>query len=216
MCCCTFTTLSGASLCALSAHSDAVHGLAWLGSQGASDGLLLSGCDKGVVVAHDMRMSSRAWTLALPPHLFDGSKPGICCLTASTRDHSNSASEGIVIAGCTGGFICVIDASTRSVIAAHRPHTDDVRAIALNGLSPKRTGEVSFGLVTTSFDGLGAVWNVARSDCTTKSAYSFQLEAMLKGHGDKILGVASTARNNVLEVITTGADGKAILWTPRT
>ena len=207
--------LLGASLCALSAHSDAVHGLAWLGSQGASDGLLLSGCDKGVVVAHDMRMSSRAWSVVLPPHLFDGSKPGICCLTASLNDHSNAPGDGIIIAGCTGGFICVIDANTRSVVASHRPHTDDVRAIALHGLPPKRIGEAPFGLVTTSFDGLGAVWNIASSDNTEKNVYSFQLEAMLKGHGDKILGVASTTRNNVLEVITTGADGKAILWTPK-
>ena len=203
-------------MCALSAHSDAVHGLAWLGCEGGSDGLLLSGCDKGVVIAHDMRMSTRAWSVVLPPHLFDGSKPGICCLAASLHDHSNAASDGIIFAGCTGGFVCIIDASTRSVVAAHRPHTDDVRAIALHGYPPTRAGEVSFGLVTTSFDGLGAVWNIARGDSTDKCVYSFQLEAMLKGHGDKILGVASTTRNNVLEVITTGADGKAILWTPRT
>jgi hypothetical protein len=39
-----------------------------------------------------------------------------------------------------------------------------------------------------------------------------KLNYMLKGHTDKVLGVSTKLHNGVLDVITTGADGKVISW----
>lgn len=166
-------------------------------------------------MAHDTRMSSPAWTLDLSqqPQMAEAGSAGICCFSALSVPMMGRASDGLVVAGCTGGYVCIINTTDRSVAAVHRPHTDDVRSIALHGGGPLRTGGSSFGLVTTSFDGLGAVWCVNQS---SHLLYSFQLESMLKGHEDKILGVCSIVRNKTVEILTTGADGKAILWTQKT
>lgn len=166
-------------------------------------------------MAHDTRMSSPAWTLDLShqPQMVEAGGTGICCFSALCLPAMGRASDGLIVAGCTGGFVCVVNTTDRSVAAVHRPHTDDVRSIALHGGGSLRAGGSSFGLVTTSFDGLGAIWCVNQS---ISGLYSFQLESMLRGHEDKILGVCSTVRNKSLEILTTGADGKAILWTQKT
>jgi hypothetical protein len=166
-------------------------------------------------MAHDTRINTPAWTLNLSqqPQMAEAGTSGICCFSALSIPMMGRASDGLVVVGCTGGYVCVINTTNRSVAAVHRPHTDDVRSIALHGGGSLRAGASSFGLVTTSFDGLGALWCVNQG---SNGLYSFQLESMLKGHEDKILGVCSTVRNKSVEILTTGADGKAILWTQKT
>lgn len=167
-------------------------------------------------MAHDTRMSNPAWTLDLSQHpqMLEVGGAGICCFSSLSGPMSGRAADGLVVAGLTGGFVCIINTTDRSISAVHRPHTDDVRSIALHAGEPSRASGRSFGLVTTSFDGLGAVWCVNQSSGSS-GLYSFQLQSMLKGHDDKILGVCSTVSNKSVEILTTGADGKAILWTQR-
>jgi hypothetical protein len=190
---------------------DTVHGLAWLHQQGESDGLVLTGCERGTVIAHDLRARSPAWTLdlALNPELVKGGGFGVCCFSSvsASRNASDSSSrDSLVVAGCTGGYVCIINATKRTISAVHRPHTDDVRSVSVFHDGP---GDDSFGLVTTSFDCLGALWNVG------VNPFTFLLESMMHGHSDKILGVSTRIRQSILEVVTTGADGKAILWTQK-
>lgn len=194
----------------LTAHTDAVHGLAWLRGQGEGDGLLLSACEKGTLIAHDLRARSPAWTLdlALNQQLVEGGGSGFCCLAfVPLSMGSNGNRDSLVVAGCTSGYVCVINATQRCITAVHRPHTDDVRSVSVFDEGTSRCGRDTVGLVTTSFDSCGSVWTF---NC---SQSSFLLEGMMRGHTDKILGVSSNLRNNSLEVLTSGADGKAILWT---
>lgn len=201
---------SGSSHSSLTAHADAVHGLAWLNGHGDSDGLVLSACEKGALIAHDLRSRSPAWTLDLALHrqLVEGGGAGFCCLASvSASMGSSSSRDSLVVAGCTSGYICIINATQRSITAVHKPHTDDVRSISIFNEGISKRGENSFGLVTTSFDSCGSVLSYNNSQS------SFHLEGMMRGHTDKILGVSSGLRNNSLEVLTSGADGKSLLWT---
>jgi hypothetical protein len=207
----------------LTAHPDAVHGLCWLEGQGGSEGLLLSGSEKGLVMAHDIRAPSPAWTLDLSQHsILAGGGEGICCMTAvpSSKYNSDDNLDGsLVVAGCTGGFVCLIDVLQRRISAINKPHTDDVRSISMFDSIKKgrNTGQSSrfFSLVTTSFDGIGALWTVNGGiDGSGGSlSWSFQLDGMMKGHSDKVLGVTTrSSGTGIFDVLTTGADGKAILW----
>lgn len=197
-----------------------------MGGEGPSGGLILTGCEGGSVIAHDLRMGGPAWTLNLSTNsqLVTGGGTGVCCLSSlSSVPVYSRPSDGLVVAGCTGGFVCVINTATRSIVATHKPHTDDVRAISVHasasgnagvGSGPK-SSSCSFSLVTTSFDSTGAIWSVSNSPNGSTSYLSFDKESVMQSHSDKILGVTSTVRNGVVEVLTTGADGKAILWSQR-
>ena len=219
---CILNQLEGTLHTALSGHSDAVHGLTWMGGEGPSGSLILTGCEGGSIKAHDLRMGGPAWTLDLSTNsqLKTGGGTGVCCLSSLSSIPAHSRpSDGFVVAGCTGGFVCVINTATRSIVATHRPHTDDVRAISVHasasGNSGPRSPSGSFSLVTTSFDGTGAIWSVANSPNSSTNNLTFEKESVMQSHSDKILGVVSVIRNGVVEVLTTGADGKAILWSQR-
>lgn len=203
---------SGSSHSVLTAHADPVHGLAWLNGSGDSEGLILSGCERGSIIAHDSRSRNPAWTLNLNLNsvLAEGGGAGVCCFSSATATSDSSYAEScdsLVVAGCTSGFICVINATRRSIAAVHKPHTDDVRSVAILDSARIRPGSTSLHIATTSFDGLGALWSY------NPHQTSFHLETMLRGHTDKILGVCCGIRNSAVEILTTGADGKAILWT---
>jgi hypothetical protein len=198
----------------LTAHADPVHGLAWVHD------LLLSGCERGVLIAHDARSPTPAWTLDLAQHplLRAASAGGICCLAAAGAGDQ-------VVAGCMSGFVCVVDGRSRTVEAVHRPHTDDVRSIATSAPWARRgsgssSGSGVFGLATTSFDGSAALWDVD----TSLSSSVFTPRGVLSGHTDKVLGVcvvpaprhgrASANVSDTVRVATSGADGRVILWDP--
>ena len=202
----------GSSHSSLTAHEDAVHGLAWLNDHGDSDSLILSACEKGTLIAHDLRSRSPAWTLNLALHrqLVEGGGAGFCCLASvSTSIGSSSSGGSLVVAGCTNGYICIINATQRCIAAVNKPHTDDVRSVSIFKEGSCKRGGDTFGFVATSFDYCGSVLSYSSSQS------SFHLEGMMRGHTDKILGVSSGMKNNSLEVLTSGADGKSLLWTRR-
>jgi len=200
---------------ALPAHASAVHGLAWAGD------LLLSGCEGGRLVAHDPRAPVPAWSIDLTQHPLLTPTPGagaaaggICCLAAAAD------SDGpLVVAGCTGGYICVVDCGRgRRVEAVHRPHNDDVRSVAAGAAwHGAAAAQGAFGLATTSFDGCAALWDVTLSAATRRQeAAPFVLRASLNGHTDKVLGVAILPARGAAprRVSTSGADGVVVLWDP--
>jgi WD40 repeat protein len=184
---------------ALEPHEDAVHALTWLDND-----ILLSGCDKGKIVAHDIRSRSAAWTLELPRLV--GQSLGICTMSV-TRPGSNS-----VILGCTGGLVLGISTRDRRLLVTEKLHGDDVRGLCI---APWQDSNVAgnsstFYFLTTSFDCTACVW---RSQVDFNNQNRFQRLSVLNAHSDKVLGAAIGPDN--YEMITTGADGKAILWKPK-
>ena len=185
---------------ALEPHQDAVHGLTWLDND-----LLLSGCDKGMIIAHDLRSRCAAWSLELPKLV--NQAIGICTMSV-TKPGSNS-----ILIGCTGGLVIGISSRDRRLLAAEKLHGDDVRGLCVapwedSNLSAQSS---SFYFLTTSFDGTACVW---RGNNENQSKYPYQRLAVLKGHTDKVLGAAIHPGPDSFEMITTGADGKALLWKP--
>jgi WD40 repeat protein len=223
---------SGSLVSALAAHDEAVHGLAWL-----SPTLLLSGCEAGLLVAHDLRTQPHrpAWTLDLastPAVQATGSSGGICCLQvvpismsllgAGTGMGAGAGTGGgssfdLVLAGCIGGAVCILDCSRRAIIAAQKLHSDDVRGIVpiasttatgTRGHEGANQGALRF--ITTSFDGTAAIWRAYSDKHMKNTPISFRRLALLEGHTDKVLGAAIVPRSQ--QVVTSGADGRVILW----
>ena len=161
----------------LDGHEDTVHGLSWL-----SENMCVSGCEKGLLIAHDLRSPSTAWRL--------NTDRSICSLAAM---------EGLIIAGCTGGWLASVDATSQSVLSSEKLHSDDIRGLCTKALS---RGEDSCLALSTSFDASAQVLRVWRDGRT-------QTLAKLVGHSDKVLGGKFTEAGGV---VTTGADGKALLW----
>jgi WD40 repeat protein len=186
---------------ALEPHQDAVHGLTWLDND-----LLLSGCDKGKIIAHDLRSRCAAWSLELPKLI---NQPIGICTMSLTKPGSNS-----ILIGCTNGLVIGISARDRRLLAAEKLHGDDVRGLCIAPWEDSNLSDhtSSFYFLTTSFDGTACVW---RSNGENQSKYPYQRLSILKGHTDKVLGAAIHPSPDNFEMITTGADGKALLWKPK-
>lgn len=163
----------------LDGHEDTVHGLSWLSEQ-----MCVSACEKGLLTGHDLRSPSAAWRLNL-----DRST----CSLASMED--------LIIAGCTGGWLLSVDATSLSVLSSDKIHSDDIRGVCTQAL-PSNRGP--FLALSTSFDASAQVLRVEG-----RKSGAMQVLAKLTGHTDKVLGGKFTEAEGV---ITTGADGKALLW----
>ncbi|KAJ1430642.1 WD40-repeat-containing domain protein, partial [Ochromonadaceae sp. CCMP2298] len=191
---------AGACLRGLTAHPDAVHGLVWLTEQ-----TLLTGCDAGQIIGHDLRSPRAAWSY----NLNDLSQPprkGVCCLSLLP-----TASGGgmTVVAGCTGGYVMFFDASTGQVHASHQMHQDDVRSVCV-----EYTHTQQQTLLTASYDGTATVRGISHS-----SSILLDTPQILSAHADKVLsaipipGTPIAGRNSPpMDYLTTGADGKVMLW----
>ena len=107
---------TGSSHSVLTAHSTCVHGLCWL-----DDVTLLSGCESGAIIAHDLRMSGAAWRFNLPSPV---------CTLLSIENPPNDPSSAIIAAGGVGGVISLFNARSGHVYASNRVHGDDVRCLA--------------------------------------------------------------------------------------
>eukprot|EP00603_Paraphysomonas_imperforata_P005844 CAMPEP_0114414566 /NCGR_PEP_ID=MMETSP0103-20121206/1454_1 /TAXON_ID=37642 ORGANISM="Paraphysomonas imperforata, Strain PA2" /NCGR_SAMPLE_ID=MMETSP0103 /ASSEMBLY_ACC=CAM_ASM_000201 /LENGTH=398 /DNA_ID=CAMNT_0001582711 /DNA_START=1 /DNA_END=1193 /DNA_ORIENTATION=- len=129
---------------ALAAHQDHIHGISWVNNE-----VVLSGCDKGVLLAHDIRAASVAWSTNL-------SHNGIC--------HLGNICDNLLLTGHTNGEVNIFDMRTRRRLSSHILHSGDVRSVAMwtQTAVPGSTVDVDaahlFGL-TTSFDGQGSVWS---------------------------------------------------------
>ena len=172
----------------LGAHDDAVHGLTWV-----DPNLVLTGCEDGVLLAHDTRTAGIQWRMKL--------EHGICCL------RSVLSAPGKVVVGCTKGYLAVLDTSSRRTLLLERLHNDDVRAVAVAEQSFRGTdgSRMHTALLSTSFDTTGRVLRL------NASLDSISTVARLAGHTDKVLCAKFTPLG---QPVTTGADGKVLLWHP--
>jgi len=193
-------------------HGSAVHGLTWLPSGSHSHApLLLSGDEGGLLVARDTRSDSICWRLQLNPEWFDGEETvaGVCRLSAQL-----AGDQLAVAVGRMGGFASVLQMTaaasdappTASAISTARLAGDDVRALSLLPAYDKSRRELL--LLATSFDASGSIWSGGRASGAT----GMRRMAALDGHEDKVLGCCVNTATD--EAITTGADGKVLLWRP--
>lgn len=148
---------------------------------------LLTACEEGVVTAHDPRAPSPVYSIRV--------QEGVC---------SVAAAGARLICGCVGGLVVVLDLGLRSVVSSEHLHTEDVRAIAVY---PGTAEDEDFLLLTTCFDGEAKLMRGS----TRLSRTALTPLARLSAHSDKVLGAAFTASGLP---VTTGADGRALLWSP--
>lgn len=208
-CCCV-----GRFVRALSEHPDAIHGLAWV-----NENLFVTGCDAGVVVGHDLRSARPAWSYslsdALPPGA--GAQKGICCLSLLHAGSSSSIlpspSSVPMVAGGLGGFVTIFNAATGQIFSHEKLHSDDVRSICVSPVASRTRGELSVDLLTGSYDSTAALWRVTL-DGSNRVRYDGS-PRVLTGHTDKVLSAVPflAGDRTAPDVLTTGADGKVILWT---
>lgn len=185
----------------MAAHQDHIHGISWVNSD-----VVLSGCDKGSLLAHDTRAASVAWSTNLSPN-------GIC--------HLGNMCNNLLLSGHTNGEVNVFDIRMRRKLSSHILHSGDVRSVAMwtQNAVPNSTMDVDtghlFGL-TTSFDGQGSVWKLnaqqlsSGSNTSPADGYDVTKVARLVGHTDKIL--SSVYSHLTHDIITSGADGNVLSW----
>jgi WD40 repeat protein len=181
----------------LSGHADAVHGLDWIDAN-----TLISGCDKSRVMVHDLRTANPILSYNLPGHVLGGK--GICCLKVA---HTQSGCMlGRAVVGCTGGIVGIFNPFESRVVSAFQPHTDDVRALTFSLRQSSGSNSTGVSLVTTSYDGTGALWDVKDADTAD---LQFEKHGTLVGHTDKILAVTASRDGHL---VTSGADGCVLHW----
>ena len=183
----------------MAAHQDHIHGVSWIDTE-----LVMSGCDKGLLLAHDTRSATVAWGITI-------SSQGIC--------HIGNICNNLVLCGHTNGEVNIFDVRTKRRLMSHVLHNGDVRSVAMWTQSPYPDPSVDvagshiFGL-TTSFDGQGSVWkmnpNQFSSDNSTVEGYDVVKVARLVGHTDKILSSVYSPLTH--DIITSGADGNVLCW----
>lgn len=224
----------------LTGHHHLVHGLTWLtsnrndnhiSSNDQFSNVLLTGCEGGVLIAHDIRMRTPAWTLPFP------SNHGICSLSCAC----DAAGRPLVVAGCTEGFTSVVDVYSQREILNQQIHKDDVRAVSVierpystacsaNEAHRAGTDNNNLSFVTTSFDKTAAIWSISSPKLYSSDTVLSKVACLggytadgdgglLIGHTDKVLGVDTIVHrpshhSNIrrTSIITSGADGRVLLW----
>ena len=147
------------------------------------DSLCISACERGSLIAHDTRSPATAWRLSIDH--------GLCSLAAG---------ENRIVVGCTDGWLSLIDSGSQAVLFLEQIHKDDIRGVSVRSLTH---GPHSSIALSTSFDASAQVMRWG------KESHGIKLLTKLNGHGDKVLGGKFTENG---DVVTTGADGKALLW----
>lgn len=164
--------------------------------------MVLSGCDKGALLAHDTRTASVAWSIQL-------SANGIC--------HLGSLCDNLLFSGHTNGEVNIFDVRTRRKMSSHVLHGGDVRSVALwtqppPSSAPQLDSASHLFALTTSFDGQGSVWRLSSQQGSSSSSGGLDVAkvARLAGHTDKILSAVYSPRTH--DVVTSGADGNVLMW----
>ena len=223
--------MSGSCLSELSAHPDAVHGLFWMDAN-----LVVSGCDKGRVIGHDLRTDSSASSKIAWQHQLSRAAGGegvaVCCLSGVPGE------AGLVAAGCAQGWLQLLDVRSGRRLCEQRLHSDDIRSLSLLPLAQSRPrstarsllvpdsdsegGSWSWALLTSSYDGTAALWRqAAGAGAEGKCEQVFSLSG---GHADKVLCASFAAGGDTTlselrldlsrppAILTSGADGRVLLW----
>ena len=193
------------------AHKDCVHGFIWY-----DNNVFITGCDQGQLIAHDLRTSQAIWSMDKISDIHND-KIGVCCL-----EYHNNESEGqsriyedMILVGCTGGIISNVSFKERKINYSERIHGDDIRGVSIlpnkhirgNKSLPLDNLHTSIYYAASSFDGTSSVW---RKDFSATNGRYCHSMYKLSGHTDKVLGITHVPISN--DIITSGADGKVLLW----
>lgn len=175
----------------MEAHKDHIHALQWLDSN-----TLISGCEKGRIIAHDTRTTKSIWSIQL------GQEYGGVSTFSEVVD-------AVVMIGHAAGRLSILDTTSRKIVNSDCFHTEDIRSVCL-WTSRVRQNDTLFGL-TTSFDKQALVLQmIPGKRPAIEPRYILRTIAKLCGHTDKILcGRYSKSLDSIL---TSGADGNVIIW----
>lgn len=200
----------------LTEHTAAVHGLHW-----TSSNTLLTGCEEGVLIHHDLRSPSpialyRLSDLLEQFHDTPGTWSRSICTLGGLSGGQSGGKEGLVVLGCTTGQCSVFSLSEERLVADDKLHGDDIRS-----LCALPSPQLPHHMVLASYDHNATVWQwrpVPSSAVSSHSVKFWQAEnrVRLQAHADKVLAVTCIPRHHTLGgIVTTGAEGKVMLWTPR-
>jgi WD40 repeat protein len=180
------------------AHEDHIHIVEWV-----SDTVVLSGCESGQLLAHDLRTLTPTWSLDLTDQ---HQHSGICALF-------RNPGTDLAIVGHSSGSISLLDLRTRRVLQSYQCHESDVRSVTMWSEPSSHTsgGRNEIFALTTSFDGTGVVWQL-RPSPGRGNPFELHQTAKLIGHKDKILCCAHSRLTH--DIFTSSADGTVLCWNP--
>jgi hypothetical protein len=210
----------------LTEHKSTIHGLVWL-----NDNVLVTGCEDGILIGHDIRDRSSMWSLSLSELLqqssgsFDAVSRSVCALeyipllsAAVSRESTpegfiSSPSNSVLAIGGLNGSVTFVQAdASRAKVLMDMPtaHKADVRTLL--ALPEYHVSHRQAPLVfSASYDSTANLWSCAtaqrRNDpflhCTNRATFR-------SGHSDKVLSAA--ALQLTPSILTSGADGRIVLW----
>jgi WD40 repeat protein len=154
------------------------------------ESVFVSGCEDGRLIAHDIRSATPVWSADL--NAMVGSTRTISCL-------SLLGEEGLLGVGSAQGCLSVLREGR--LLKDLSLHTADLRC-----LLPLHYHHTSL-LLTASYDSTAALWSLPGLGLGEVSRLS-------GGHSDKLLSAAAFSR--LPAVLTSGADGRVVLWTSST
>jgi hypothetical protein len=199
----------------LTAHEDCVHGLAWV-----NEHVVFSGSENGRLIAHDIRSKSAIYSVMLPElvreaiHLHQPGTTGddfmrsICCLATFTSEESTLEKAFLAI-GSISGHLTLLQ--NNRLFFDTKLHHEDIRSVEILSHT-KRKGLITttdeLDILTSSYDTTGGIWKFIPS--TSNLGHSENMTRFADGHTDKALTAVVVKKWG--DVITTGADGRVILW----
>lgn len=159
---------------------------------------ILTGCEQGRILAHDIRSPSPIWSIATTKNI------GVCSL-------ASLGASGNIVVGCMGGTVSLLDPRTGRLFYSNQLHGDDIRSMASITDSSKNC------FATSSYDGTAALWQLGFNSAESSSTVVEKIGDLSGGHTDKLLSISmSLDINEKIVVVTSGADGNVVLWRQNT
>lgn len=209
----------------LTEHRSTIHGLVWLNDQ-----VLVTGCEDGVLTAHDVRDRHAIWSYSLSELLLQtpgGRDPvarSICALehvplltTPFAKPAPGAfvppAIGGVLAIGCLNGSLSFLQTDVvpaRLLVDQPAAHSADVRTVL--ALPDYHSGQRLNPLVfSASYDSTASLWACTPAQRRVDPALELRCQATLRaGHSDKVLCAA--ALQSSASIVTSGADGRVVLW----
>lgn len=176
------------------------------------ENVFITGCESGVIIAHDLRSDAPAWVIELPKLLetYHSTSQNIfrsiCCLS-SLANAAQSTGKHVIAVGSVQGSATVLHGG--KVLFDQQLHKEDIRSMVLSRSNFMRSddGFPAFEVLSSSYDSTAAVWTMYNQRGQLRCQNDFQLTS---GHKDKVLSA-----NHLLharDIVTTGADGRVVYW----
>lgn len=221
---------AGSCIRILPEHSASIHALSWI-----NDNVLVTGCEGGQLMWHDIRAAQPIHIASLPSlvreyrqaqgsQLSDDIIRSICSI-----DYKHIHGKDIYAIGSISGYMSILQQSSSqqihsqpisSQISSQFPsqssqfigfdrkiHSDDIRALMF-----LPSNQYSLRLLTSSYDKSCQIWNFPMS--SSKNTWQGDCISRWEGHQDKVLSLSCFSEQSQ-QMLTTGADGRVYLWYPK-